>query len=44
MLEFAAIYHIRPTIERFPMNVQGVEQAFKKLEEGNVRYCGVITV
>jgi D-arabinose 1-dehydrogenase-like Zn-dependent alcohol dehydrogenase len=44
MLEFAAVHHIRPIIERFPMNVQGVEQAFKKLEEGNMRYRGVIAV
>ena len=44
MLEFAAVHHIQPIIERFPMNVQGVEQAFKKLEEGNMRYRGVIAV
>lgn len=44
MLEFAAVHHIQPIIERFPMNVQGVEQAFKKLEEGSMRYRGVIAV
>jgi D-arabinose 1-dehydrogenase-like Zn-dependent alcohol dehydrogenase len=44
MLEFAAVHHIRPIIERFSMNVQGVEQAFKKLEEGNMRYRAVIAV
>jgi D-arabinose 1-dehydrogenase-like Zn-dependent alcohol dehydrogenase len=44
MLEFAAVHQIRPIIERFPMNVQGVEQAFKRLEEGNMRYRGVIAV
>jgi D-arabinose 1-dehydrogenase-like Zn-dependent alcohol dehydrogenase len=43
MLEFAAVHHIQPVMERFSMNVQGVEQAFKKLE-GNMGYRGVIVV
>ena len=44
MLEFAAVHHIQPIMERFPMDVQGVEQAFKKLGEGNMGYRGVIAV
>lgn len=42
MLEFAAVHDIRPVIEKFPMDVDGVEQAFKKLEEGGMRYRGVL--
>jgi D-arabinose 1-dehydrogenase-like Zn-dependent alcohol dehydrogenase len=41
MLEFAAIHNIKPVIEKFPMNVAGVEEAFKKLE-GAMRYRGVL--
>jgi D-arabinose 1-dehydrogenase-like Zn-dependent alcohol dehydrogenase len=42
MLEFAAIHKIKPVIETFPINVAGVEEAFKKLEEGAMRYRGVL--
>jgi D-arabinose 1-dehydrogenase-like Zn-dependent alcohol dehydrogenase len=42
MLKFAAIHNIKPVIETFPMNVAGVEEAFKKLEEGAMRYRGVL--
>jgi D-arabinose 1-dehydrogenase-like Zn-dependent alcohol dehydrogenase len=42
MLEFAAVHDIKPIIETFPMNVEGVESAFKKLEEGSMRYRGVL--
>lgn len=42
MLEFAAVHDIKPIIEKFPMNVEGVEKAFKRLEEGSMRYRGVL--
>jgi len=42
MLEFAAVHNIKPIIETFPMNLQGVEEAFKMLEEGGMRYRGVL--
>ncbi len=42
MLEFAAIHQIEPIIETFPMSVEGVEQAFQHLEEGAMRYRGVL--
>lgn len=42
MLEFAAVHDIKPIIEKFPMNVEGVEKAFKRLEEGRMRCRGVL--
>lgn len=44
MLEFAALYNIKPMIQQFPMSVAGIEDAFKKLEAGEVRYRGVLKV
>lgn len=41
MLEFAALHNIKPMIEKFPMTVQGVEQAIERLEKGEMRYRGV---
>lgn len=42
MLEFAAVPNIKPIIEKFPMNVEGVELAFNMLEEGSMWYRGVL--
>lgn len=42
MLEFAALHKIKPVIQQFPMSVAGIEEAFKKLEAGEVRYRGVL--
>ena len=44
MLEFAAVHGIKPIIQKFPLNVDGVEKAFKTLEDGNMRYRGVLVV
>jgi len=44
MLAFAAYHKIRPIIEQFPMTVEGIEESMKKLEEGKMRYRGVIVV
>lgn len=44
MLKFAATHHIQPTIEKYPMTKEGVEQALQKLRDGNVRYRGVLEV
>jgi len=44
MLAFAAHHKIRPIIEQFPMSVEGIEQSMKKLEEGKMRYRGVMVV
>lgn len=44
MLRFAARHEIKPTIEKYPMTKQGVEEALSKLREGRVRYRGVLEV
>jgi len=42
MLEFSAHHSIRPIIEQFPMTVEGITEAMQKLEEGKMRYRGVV--
>lgn len=42
MLEFAAYHHILPIIEQFPMTVNGIEEAMRRLEAGKMRYRGVL--
>lgn len=42
MLAFAAHHQIRPIIEQFPMTVEGIEESMKKLEDGKMRYRGVV--
>jgi D-arabinose 1-dehydrogenase-like Zn-dependent alcohol dehydrogenase len=42
MLEFAAAHNISPIIQKFPLSKQGVEEAFKTLEDGQMRYRGVL--
>jgi D-arabinose 1-dehydrogenase-like Zn-dependent alcohol dehydrogenase len=42
MLAFAARHGIKPIIETFPMTVEGITESMKKLEEGKMRYRGVL--
>ncbi|KAG1849752.1 hypothetical protein F4604DRAFT_1593274, partial [Suillus subluteus] len=42
MLTFAAIHHIKPITEEFPLTVEGIEEAMDKLEKGEVRYRAVL--
>lgn len=42
MLEFAARHKIRPWVQQFPMTVDGVTQAFERLETGKMRYRAVL--
>ena len=42
MLDFAAMHGIKPIIEKFPLTKEGVEQAFEHLDEGKMRYRGVL--
>lgn len=42
MLEFAAKHAIRPIIQTFPMTLDGVNKAFETLENGQMRYRGVL--
>ncbi|KAH9218878.1 putative NADP-dependent alcohol dehydrogenase C 2 [Leptodontidium sp. 2 PMI_412] len=42
MFAFAAQHQIRPVIEKFPMTVEGIEACMKKLDEGKMRYRGVL--
>lgn len=42
MLEFAALHKIAPIVERFPMTAKGIEEAMGKLENGSMRYRGVL--
>ncbi|KIW98370.1 uncharacterized protein Z519_00030 [Cladophialophora bantiana CBS 173.52] len=44
MLRFAAVHSVKPVIEKFPMTQKGVTDAMKKLDEGSVRYRGVLVV
>lgn len=42
MLKFVARHGIEPLVEIFPMSLEGVAQAFEKLEKGEMRYRGVL--
>jgi D-arabinose 1-dehydrogenase-like Zn-dependent alcohol dehydrogenase len=44
MLRFVAKHGIKPVIEKFPMTQQGITEAMKKLEDGKMRYRGVVVV
>lgn len=44
MLEFAAFHGIKPVIQEFNMDVQGIEKAFETLESGQMKYRGVLVV
>ncbi|KAJ9192375.1 hypothetical protein DTO166G4_7246 [Paecilomyces variotii] len=42
MLRFVVLHGMRPIIVKFPLNKGGIEAAFKTLEEGRMRYRGVL--
>jgi D-arabinose 1-dehydrogenase-like Zn-dependent alcohol dehydrogenase len=42
MLEFAAIHGIKPVKMTFPMTLKGVTDSLKTLEDGKMRYRGVL--
>jgi D-arabinose 1-dehydrogenase-like Zn-dependent alcohol dehydrogenase len=42
LLAFAALHGIKPVSEKFPLNEEGIEVALKKLEDGTMRYRGVL--
>lgn len=42
MLEFVARLEVKPVIETFLLNKNGIEEAMKKLDEGKMRYRGVL--
>ncbi|KAL6231593.1 hypothetical protein BDW75DRAFT_39391 [Aspergillus navahoensis] len=43
MLEFAAFHGVKPIVMRYPMNEKGINECMKTLEEGKMRYRGVLT-
>src|SRR3954471_4327681 len=42
MLQFAARNGIKPMLNRFPMSVEGITEAMRTLNEGGMRYRGVL--
>ncbi|CAG8890339.1 unnamed protein product [Penicillium egyptiacum] len=42
MLEFASFHNIKPVKMIFPLTLDGVKQSLKTLEEGKMRYRGVL--
>ncbi|KAF2095085.1 GroES-like protein [Rhizodiscina lignyota] len=42
MLNFAAVHQIHPVIEQFPLTVEGLTEAVKKMESGHLRYRAVL--
>ena len=42
MLEFAAQHQIKPTIEKFEFSEKGFAEALGRLNEGKLRYRGVL--
>ncbi|EAW08980.1 NAD(P)-dependent alcohol dehydrogenase [Aspergillus clavatus NRRL 1] len=42
MLEFAALHNIKPIIMTYPLNEEGIQDCLKTLEEGKMRYRGVL--
>lgn len=44
MLEFAVRHGVKPTIERFPLNLEGIEEAKAMMEGGRLRYKAVLEV
>lgn len=42
MLEFAAAQNIAPVIQTFALDKKGIDEAFKTLEDGEMRYRGVL--
>ncbi|KAL9617737.1 MAG: hypothetical protein Q9160_007511 [Pyrenula sp. 1 TL-2023] len=44
MMDFVALHQIKPIVQEFPFNIEGVTAAFKRLEEGSIRYRGVLSI
>ncbi|EGD86496.1 hypothetical protein H112_04988 [Trichophyton rubrum D6] len=42
MLDFAARSRVKPIVQKFPLTADGVNTAFQKLDEGTIRYRGVL--
>lgn len=42
MLNFAAYHEIKPVLQKWPLSVEGIMEAFKRLDENSMRYRGVI--
>ena len=42
MLDFAALHKIAPIVEKFPMTKEGITEAMEKLNNGEMRYRGVL--
>ena len=42
MLEFATYHAIKPVLQTWPLNVPGIKEAFKRLDENTMRYRGVL--
>jgi D-arabinose 1-dehydrogenase-like Zn-dependent alcohol dehydrogenase len=42
MLEFAALHNIKPVKMTFPLTLEGVSDSLKTLEDGKMRYRGVL--
>jgi D-arabinose 1-dehydrogenase-like Zn-dependent alcohol dehydrogenase len=43
LLEFASRHKIRPTIMKFPLTAEGMEDAMEKLNTGKIRYRAVLS-
>ncbi|KAL2819581.1 chaperonin 10-like protein [Aspergillus cavernicola] len=44
MLDFAAFHGIKPMVVRYPMTAEGIKDCLRTLEEGKMRYRGVLAV
>ncbi|RFU78324.1 hypothetical protein TARUN_3846 [Trichoderma arundinaceum] len=44
MLQFVVKHNIKPTVERFSMTVEGITNAFERLNSGKLRYRGVLEI
>jgi D-arabinose 1-dehydrogenase-like Zn-dependent alcohol dehydrogenase len=42
MLDFAAYHEVKPVVQTWPMNVQGIKEAFTSLETNHLRYRAVV--
>ncbi|RMZ91151.1 hypothetical protein DV736_g1616, partial [Chaetothyriales sp. CBS 134916] len=42
MLDFAAVHKIKPIIQKFALNEDGINDAFQTLEDGKMRYRGIL--
>ena len=44
MLDFCVRHGVKPQVQKFPMTQKGITEALKTLEEGKMRYRGVMEV